>query len=106
MRLVRNVRRHNLSVHRTGIFTDNVQVKIQVFRHSYAAADKHTLIVWILLDDSPIEDGFNDMLTLKTFFQGVLHCVALDKVVPNPYPFADDFDVHAKRPFVQQKTYD
>jgi hypothetical protein len=79
-----------------------MQVKMQVFRYGYAAADKHTSVVWILFDDSSIEDGFDDMFALKTFFQGVLHRVALDEVVSGPYSFADDFDVHTKRPFVNK----
>jgi hypothetical protein len=53
------------------------------------------LVVWILFDDPSIEDGFDDVLALKTFFQSVLHCMAFDKIVSGPYSFAEDLDVHA-----------
>jgi len=75
---------------------------MQGFRCSYATAHKHTLVGWILFDDASIEDGFDDMPTLKTFFQGVLHRVASDKIVSGPYSLANDFDVHPNRFFVHK----
>jgi hypothetical protein len=71
-----------------------VQVKAQVFRYSYAATDKYTVVVWIRFDGFPIENGFDDMFAFKTLFQGMVHCVALDEIVSGSYSFADDFDVH------------
>jgi hypothetical protein len=97
-----NVRCHNLSVHRVGVFADNVQIKMQVFRCGYTAADKHTLVVWILFDHSSVEDGFNNMFTLKTFFQGMLHRMALDKIISSPYSFTNDLDVHTKHLFMHR----
>ena len=51
---------------------------------------------------SSIEYGLDDMFALKTFFQSVLHCVALDEIIPSPYSLAKDFDIHTKRPFVNE----
>lgn len=75
---------------------------MQVFGDGYATADQYTLIVWIFFNDSSIKDGLDYVLALKTLFEGVLHCVALDKVVVRLYSFADDFNVHPKRPFVNE----
>jgi len=46
--------------------------KSQVPCYSNTTTDKHSLVVGILLDNSSIENGFNNMLTLKTFFQSML----------------------------------
>jgi hypothetical protein len=99
-RLIWDIGRDDLSVQRVGILTDNVQVQTRAFRYCDAATDKHTLVVWILFDDSSVEDSFDDVLTLKAFFQSVVHRVAFDEIVSRLYPCADELDVHPRMTFV------
>jgi hypothetical protein len=69
-----------------------VQIETQISPDGCAAAYKHPLVLWVLFDDPPIEDGFNDVLALKTFLQGISHRVASDKIVSSPHSFTDDLD--------------
>jgi len=75
-----------------------MQVKARVPCYSNTTTDKHSLVVGILLDNSSIENGFNNILTLKTFFQSMLHCMALDEIISGSNSFTDDFDIHVKWP--------
>jgi hypothetical protein len=38
------------------------------------------------------------MLSLETFFQSMVHCMASDQVVSCPYSLTNSFDVHASWP--------
>jgi hypothetical protein len=78
-----------------------VQIETQIFPDGCAAAYKHPSVLWVLFDDPSIEDGFNDVLTLKTFLQGMSHRVASDKIVSSPHSFTDDFDVYSFHCIIQ-----
>jgi len=51
------------------------------------------LFIWIYFDNLTIQDGFDNVLTIKTFFQGVLHSMAFDEIIAVPYSLANDLNV-------------
>jgi len=68
LRPVRNIGSDNLDVHGIGIVTDDVQKKLKTVCSYHTATDKHSSVARIFFNDSPVENGLKDMLTLKTFF--------------------------------------
>jgi hypothetical protein len=101
-KFVWDIRSYKLSVNWISAFTNNVQVDVKALRKTCLAAYQHPLFIWVFFDYGPRENCFNHMFAFKTFFQGVLHSVALDEVSPGSYSFADNLDIHAALPSIKR----
>lgn len=100
-KLIRNVSRYKFNIRSVSIFTDDVQVNAYVFWKTCVSADQNPLIFWIFFNNCSLENSFYNMLTFKTFFQGMLYHVAFDEIVSDLYSFTKDVNIHAAYLFVR-----
>jgi len=57
------------------------------------ATDENTPIIRVLFNDPAAEHSFNDMVTVKPLFQGMLYCMTSNKVLSGSHAFANGFDI-------------
>lgn len=90
---IRYVGRDDFYIHRIGILTDCMQVSLEILTQRDLPANQHSLDIGIGFNDFPAEDGFDNVLAFKPFFDRVLHRVAFHQVIPGLNALANDIYV-------------
>lgn len=77
------------------MLTDNMQIDWCSICNYRTTANKNSMHFRILLDDDSVENSFNHVATIESFFESVLDCMAFDQIVACSHSITDDSNVHA-----------
>jgi len=59
--------RDKFNIQRVSVFTNNVQVNLNVIQKHHSTTDARTLFFWIFFDYLPIEYSFHHMFAFESF---------------------------------------
>ena len=92
---VRYVGCYELGIGLIAILTDNMQINGYSFCNCHTTSNKRSLLLRIVLNNGSIEDSFNHVAAIKSFFESTLDCMTFDQIVACSNSLTDDFNVHA-----------